>query len=184
MMEEEAKSASFLREESHVSKGCGACLSLRSLVGLLAVFNVIFGCFLGFTFYMVLDLKQQVKQLNSNANLKNGATQPFKYAPYSNRSVELPKQNVEGTVLSNGRPTQSSKRPRLGDRREGKEKSNENARTSMVVSGKHEFNLLEFHTSICAEISTAMLWFDTQKRGFNGRLNLEGLTLKYWHPLH
>lgn len=100
MMEEGAKSGTFIREESHVStKDCWAWLSLRTLVGVLAILNIFFAGFLGFTFYTVLDLKQQVRQLGSDSAHRNGVHQPLVSSAYANGSDKTPKQNT--TVIPN-----------------------------------------------------------------------------------
>ena len=105
MMEKEARSSSLLRGESHVSKTCGACVSSRTGLGVLVILNIIFIVALAVTMYLVFDLKQQVKELQSGKLYGSRASHSFISSTQTNGSGETSKK------LSQLKPTPDSGRP-------------------------------------------------------------------------
>lgn len=102
-MEEEAKSSSDPRVESHVSKRWRDYFSLRMIVG-VSVFSVIFIGVNAVQFHMLLKLKEELRQLKLGSTFDKSATEAL-ISPISNRSGGIPNK------IAQLKPTPAIDRP-------------------------------------------------------------------------
>ena len=114
-MEEEAKSSSDPRVESHVSRGWRDYFPMRLIVGVLVISHLIYIPAIAVQFHMLSSLKEEVNQLKLVSTFRSSATEALK-SPISNSSGEIPNKNaLSKSTPATDRPVKPSNSPRRTD---------------------------------------------------------------------